>query len=177
MTGGSPLFVVRDERAADIRGVHQVESSAFPGSGEADLVDTLRACARPFLSIVAEADGGIIGHVAFSPVAFDPMRSHVELGLGLAPLAVVEEWRGRGVGSALVNAGLDQCREMGASIVVVLGDPAFYGRFGFKPASDLGLRCVYDGPPEAFQALALRPFERRPGSTTVLFRPEFDAVS
>jgi putative acetyltransferase len=59
--------------------------------------------------------------------------------------------------------------------VVTLGDPAYYGRFGFEPAAALGLDCTFEAPPEAFQAIALRPWDRTPGVTTVRFRPEFDA--
>lgn len=175
MTVGGAEFAVRDERAGDVADVHTLLSAVFPGGGEADLADALRASARPFISLVAEAGGRIVGHVAFSPVAFDPMRSHLQLGMGLAPLAVDAGWRRRGVGAALVEAGIAECRDLGVAVVVVLGDPDYYVRFGFAPASELGLRSVYDAPADAFQALALRPFERRAGLTTVLFRPEFDA--
>jgi putative acetyltransferase len=170
-------MVVRPERPADASAIHTVVGAAFPDSGEAGLVDALRLTARPFVSLVAELDGQVVGHIAFTPVAFDPMSSRDRLALGLAPLSVAPAHRRRGIGCALVEEGVEACRELGADVVVVLGDPAYYTRFGFEPASSLHLRCAYDAPAEAFQALVLKAFEVRPAMTTVLFRPEFDAFA
>jgi putative acetyltransferase len=166
----------RPERLGDVEGIQTLLAEAFPGSGEAGLVAALRLSARPFVSIVAEEGGSLIGHVALSPVAFDPMPDHYHLALGLAPLAVAEAHRGQGIGAALVEAALEAGRDIGADVVVALGDPAYYGRFGFGPASALRLRCVYEAPADAFQAIALRDFTPGPGVTTVLFRPEFDVL-
>jgi putative acetyltransferase len=102
------------------------------------------------------------------------MRDRPGLALGLAPLAVSAGSQGRGVGAALVEAGLEVCRAAGVGLVVVLGDPAYYRRFGFEPAAKVGLKSTYDAPAESFMAIALRPFAVASGSTTVLFRPEFD---
>ena len=77
--------------------------------------------------------------------------------MGLAPLAVDEGWRRRGVGTALVRAGLDACRELDIDAVSVLGDPAYYGRFGFTPAAERGIDCEYDVPEGVFRLVELRP--------------------
>jgi putative acetyltransferase len=167
-------IAVRPESDTDAASVRALLLEAFETSAEADLVDALRSNARPYLALVAVADGELVGHVAFTSVAFDPMRDRTGLAVGLAPLAVASRGRGRGIGALLVSAGLEACREAGAGLVVVLGDPAYYGRFGFEPASKLGLRSTYDAPEEAFMAIALRPFAVPSSKTTVLFRPEFD---
>jgi putative acetyltransferase len=169
-------IAVRAEKAEDAAAVRALLLSAFETSAEADLVDALRANARPYVALVAVSHGAIVGHIAFTAVAYDPMRDRPGLALGLAPLAVGSGNRGQGVGGALVRAGLDACRDIGAGVVVVLGDPGYYARFGFASASALGLRSTYDAPDGAFMALALRPFPVAKGPTTVLYRPEFDIV-
>ena len=112
------------------------------------------------MSLVAEDAGTVIGHTMFSPVS---LGGFAGLMMGLAPMAVTPARQRRGIGSALVRAGLECCREMGAAAVVVLGHPDFYPRFGFMPAARLGLSCEYDVPAEAFMAMELEPqrFARR----------------
>jgi putative acetyltransferase len=167
-------IAVRPESPGDVQAVRALLLAAFESPAEADLVDALRANARPYFALVAVADEEVVGHVAFTSLAFEPMRDRPGLALGLAPLAVAAAHQRRGVGARLVESGLQVCRDAGAGIVVVLGDPAFYGRFGFEPASKLGLRSSFDAPEEAFMAVALMPFGMAPTPTTVLFRPEFD---
>lgn len=92
----------------------------------------------------------------------------------LAPLAVAPEAQGRGIGSALVRAGLKVCAEGGVDGVVVLGDPAYYGRFGFKPAGEHGMSCLFDAPPEAFLLWEARPGTLSAWKGIVCFHPAFD---
>lgn len=146
MTSSAP--VIRPERPADIPGIRDVLRLAFPTVLEAQLVDALRAAGRLTLSLVAVSEGRVVGHAAFSPV----MLSDNAVGLGLAPVAVWPACQGRGIGSALVRAGLEQARKSGTRLVVVLGEPDYYSRFGFRPAAGWGLRDEYGGG-EAFQAL------------------------
>ena len=143
------------ERPRDRAGVRAVEAAAFETGAEADLVDALRESAASILSLVAERDGAIVGHVLFSPVTLVGAAAPEPALLGLAPLAVAPGHQRAGVGSALVRAGLDWCRALDVEGVVVLGDPAYYSRFGFTPASDRGLRCEYDVPDGAFQCVEL----------------------
>jgi len=121
---------VRDEAPADVGAIHAVVASAFGRSDEARLVDALRAAGKATISLVADHDGRVVGHVLFSPVTLAGAPS----ASGLAPLAVVPPMQRRGIGGALVRAGLDRCRAAHRPFVVVLGSPDYYGRFGFLAA-------------------------------------------
>ena len=160
--------MIRPERLYDLPSIHTVHSTSFPTDAEAQLVDSLRAGRRLAVSLVAEADGLVVGHVAFSPVTV----ASGAVGAGLAPLAVVEAQRRRGVGAELVSAGLQSCREAGFGWVVVLGDPAYYARFGFKPASDFGLADEYGGD-ASFQVVEQVPGSLPIGGGLVQYAPEF----
>jgi putative acetyltransferase len=146
--------VVRPETLSDLAAIREINLAAFDGPGEADLVDVLRRQADPFVSLVFEAAGRVLGHIAFSPVTLD--RDGWSGIMGLAPMAVTPTRQREGIGSRLVPAGLEACRAMGVDGVVVLGHSAYYPRFGFRPASAFGLRCEYDVPDEAFMAQELR---------------------
>ena len=150
------MLEVRPERPEDRAAVRRVNEAAFGQPDEADLVDRLRAQARPYLGLVAVIDGEVVGHIAFTPVALEPARPGLD-ARGLAPMAVLPTHQRAGVGTALVREGLAACRRDGAGAVVVLGHPTYYPRFGFAPAGGFGLRSEYDAPPEAFMALALVP--------------------
>ncbi|MFC3550322.1 GNAT family N-acetyltransferase [Lysobacter cavernae] len=145
---------IRTETADDANAIRAVIGSAFasqPGSGhiEQDIVDALRADDALSLSLVADIDGRIAGHIAFSAVRIEDGNPH---WYGLAPLAVAPDDQRHGVGKALVRAGLIELERLGARGCVVLGDPGYYGRFGFRADSAL----VFEGvPPQYFQALAL----------------------
>jgi putative acetyltransferase len=135
------------------------------------LVDLLRAAGRLRVSLVAEIGNVIVGHIAFSPVA----AASTAAGAGLAPIAVIEAHRRRGVAAELVRKGLDACRQAGVGWVVVLGDPAYYARFGFRAASDFGLRDDYGGG-DAFQAVELIRGGLPVGAGLVRYSEEFAAL-
>jgi putative acetyltransferase len=168
MTDVDDHVVVRPERPGDTAGVHAVHVAAFTTDAEARLVAALRAAGRLRVSLVACAGGRVIGHVAYSPL-------DRQGGLGLAPLAVLPAWQRRGVGGVLARAGLEAARAAGAGFVVVLGSPAYYGRFGFGPASRHGLRDAYGGG-DAFQVLELQPGALPAGAGLVAYAPEFAAL-
>ena len=164
---------IRRERPADVAGVRHVNESAFDTPLEANLVDRLRAEATPLISLVADDDGLIVGHILFSPVTLssdDGVRV-----LGLAPMAVLPDRQRRGIGSSLVHAGLDECRMKGAAAVVVLGHPKYYPRFGFRPASSFGITGEYDVPDDVFMALELMPGVLA-GKGTIRYHPAFKAL-
>lgn len=144
---------LRDEEPRDWPAVHSVHAAAFGTSAEADLVAALRADADPVVSLVAEHDGAVVGHIMFSPVT---LPGHDLKIMGLAPVAVAPSRQRQGIGSALVRAGLERCRALGYGAVVVLGHPEYYPRFGFVPSVRFGIRSAYDVPDDVFMALELR---------------------
>jgi len=154
--------------------VRAVNVAAFETPAEADLVDALRAQARPLVSLVAEERGAIVAHILFSPVT---LPGHPALALmGLAPMAVTPARQRAGIGAALVRAGLEACRRLPADAVMVLGHPAYYPRFGFAPGVRSGLGCEYDVPAEAFMVLELRPGALRGATGTVRYHAEFASL-
>lgn len=166
--------MVRAEEQKDRSAVRAVNVSAFPTSAEADLVDVLREQADPMVSLVAEEDGVVIGHVLFSPVS---LPDHPALKImGLGPVAVLPTHQRKGVGLALTQAGLEQCRSLGFGAVVVLGHPEYYPRFGFSPSVHFGIGCKYEVPVEAFMALELQPDYLRGASGTIQYHAAFDNV-
>jgi putative acetyltransferase len=121
---------------------------------------------------VAEVGGAVVGHVAFSPVT----TAGGAVGVGLGPVAVVDSHRRRGIAAELVRAGLDACRASGFGWAVVLGEPAYYGRFGFRAAESFGLSDDYGGG-SAFQAIELSPGAMPTGAGLVRYAPEFGMFS
>lgn len=148
--------------------------SAFPTEGEAEVVNDLRNANALRVSLVAVDSDRVIGHVAFNSVSILPPQPATSVVLALAPLAVAPDAQRRGIGSALVRAGLLACAEIGCNAVVVLGDPDYYGRFGFFPASERGLHCLFDAPPEAFMIWEVQPAGMPNQNATVHFHPAFD---
>jgi len=146
---------IRTEQPQDQPGVYALNATAFATEAEARLVDRLRGQALPLVSLVAEHNQVVIGHILFSPVL---LSGHPDARImGLAPMAVAAEYQQQGIGSALVDAGLKQCRESGFGAVVVLGHPGYYPRFGFLPSSRFGIGCEYDVAEEVFMAMELLP--------------------
>ena len=161
------MYYCRPERSGDEGTIHDLNAAAFPTAAEARLVDALRVAGRLAISLVAADADSVVGHVAFSPVTADEYA-----GLGLAPLAVREAHRRRGVAAMLVREGLAASEAQHSPFVVVLGDPAYYGRFGFVRAADFGLGNEY-GADDEFMALALCPGGLPPPGTVVRYAPEF----
>jgi putative acetyltransferase len=163
----------RRPTAADAEAIAALVTEAFGRDDEATLVERLRAAGRLCCELVVEADSGIVGHIAFSPVRIDNDGGEGRWW-GLAPLAVAPAQQRRGLGGELVRAGLEAARRAGATLVVVLGEPAYYGRFGFAPAGRLGLACVYPAPPDYF--MACRPVAACLPSGTVHYDAAFDGL-
>jgi putative acetyltransferase len=152
---------IRQANPTDLPAIETVLRAAFPTDLEARLVNLLISHHTDTISLVACVGEQVVGHVLFSPATCDGPTGRTD-GLGLAPLAVVMDFQRRGIGSALVRAGLDECRNLGAPWVVVLGEPAYYGRFGFEPASRFRVTGEFGGE-DAFQLLVLDD-ERRPSA-------------
>lgn len=167
-------MIVRSENKTDREAVRTVNSGAFETGAEADLVDRLRKEAHPLISLVAEEEGQVVGHILFTPVS---LTGHCQAKImGLAPMAVTPERQRSGIGSALVREGLNQCRKQGWEAVVVLGHPGYYPRFGFRPASSFEIACQFEVPDEAFMALELSPGAFTARSGTIHYHPAFAEV-
>jgi putative acetyltransferase len=169
---------VRPEVEDDLHVIHAINTAAFKTEGEAKVVDELRENCSPFISLVAEVNDKAVGHILFTPVELHTDDGRILEGMGLAPLAVLPEYQHKGIGSALCEAGLAEMRNLDIPFVVVLGHPRYYPRFGFKPAADIGLRCVYpDVPPEAFMIKVFDKTVLRGIKGVIHYQPEFDEVT
>ncbi|MGQ3214352.1 MAG: GNAT family N-acetyltransferase [Shinella sp.] len=162
-------MIVRPEQPADIDAIRTLTETAFRTAPHADgtehvIIDRLRAAGVLTLSLVAEVDGVIVGHVAFSPVSVSDGSAD---WYGLGPISVDPARQGEGIGSRLVREGLQHLKALGAAGCVLLGDPAYYGRFGFEADPKLTLDGV---PPEYFMRVAFSPVY---GGGTVSYHPGF----
>jgi putative acetyltransferase len=169
------MIIVRAEEIKDRVAIHRINELAFGQPNEADLVDALRENASPYISLVAVVDDQVAGHIFFSPVTVES-DDGVFVAMGLAPMAVLPEYQNQGIGSQLVRAGLKECQQLGHDIVVVLGHPQFYPRFGFAPASLKGLRSEYDVRDEVFMVAELREGALRGRRGLVKYHAEFANV-
>ena len=162
-------WTARPETASDATAIREVNLAAFPTAEEADLVDALRASDAWIdgLSIVAEnSEGTVVAHALLT-------RCHVDgaAALALAPCAVLPRVQRTGAGSAAIRAALDAARALGENLVIVLGHPAYYPRFGFTQASAFGIHASFEVPDEALMALALDPSTETPRGTIVYPAP------
>jgi putative acetyltransferase len=165
-------MVIRPERPGDAEAIRALTEAAFKGVAhsdetEAQIVDALRAAGALTLSLVAVAADEILGHAAFSPVRINGLEGDWH---GLGPVSVWPARQGQGVGQALIREGLRRLKALGSAGCVVLGEPAYYGRFGF--AYDPGL-FYGQAPPGYFQRLTLRGADPK-GEVT--YHPGFDAA-
>ena len=142
-------MLIREEKPEDIAGIRDLVSAAFGRPAEADIVDALRQRAQPFISLVAEHEGAVVGHILFTPVTLT------------------------GGGDALVLTGFEHLRLLGMSAVVVIGHPSYYPRFGFSPGSVFGLKSEYNVPDDVFMACDLDPGALAGVTGTVSYHPVF----
>lgn len=168
-------LVCRRELPDDLTAIHAVETAAFGQVNEARLVDDLRNAGALTFSAVAVLEERIVGHIAYSPVTIEGGRERFP-ALALAPMAVLPDCQRQGIGSALIQWSLNECRRDGHELVIVLGHPEYYPRFGFVPAMPFGVRCPFAVPTEAFLLLELQPGSLGGRQGTVRYRPEFAKV-
>jgi len=149
-------ITLRPETSKDYKDITRINDLAFGQKNEGILIEHLRKnrAFLPELSIVAEEDGMIIGHILFFPIQIKSGDNSYK-SISLAPMAVLPEYQNQGIGSKLVRYGLEKCREKGYHSVIVLGHPEYYPRFGFKKASKWGIRLPFEAPDEAFMAIEL----------------------
>lgn len=169
-------ITIRPEQEGDQAAIRAVNDAAFAQPGEAALVDALRELGGVFVSLIAATGGTIVGHILFTPVRVEREGATSWNAVALGPMAVIPGWQSQGIGAALVRAGLDACRDRGASVVFVLGHPSYYPRFGFTPASAYGIDSRYTAGP-AFMVVELVPGALDSRQGTVVYHPAFDAVT
>lgn len=167
------MIDIRQEQTEDFLTVQKLITQAFGAkyAGEAEIVGRLRNAEKITLALVAESEGKIVGHIAFSPLIMESAPEGFR-GIGLGPLAVLPEYQGQGIGSRLIREGLRQCREAGDDVVVLFGHPGYYPRFGFSKAGEHGLENRF-GVDEPFMALELKEGALEQVSGMVDFQPEF----
>ncbi len=162
--------IIRQATDADLPAILSIHGTAFPDESVADLTAALLSdpSAKPYLSLVARADDKPVGHILFTSAYLQPDIS-LQCAI-LAPLAVAPEWQGRGIGGSLITEGLAILARSGMSAVFVLGHPAYYPMFGFKPAGSLGFSAPYPIPAknaDAWMVLALDGELPKPYAGTV----------
>lgn len=164
---------IRVETTADRDAVREVHCLAFGRDDEGKLVDALRADGYARVSLVAEEAGRVVGHILFSDLPIVGRQGTVG-ALALAPMAVIPDRQRRGIGARLVQDGLRACAEGGHRIVVVLGHPAYYPRFGFSARSAEKLQAPFSGA--YFMALELVPGALGGVAGEVRYPPPFGAL-
>jgi putative acetyltransferase len=168
-------MLIRHETESDRAAIRQVNEAAFTRPPEADLVDALRRAGAVICSLVGEQEGSVVGHILFSPALLIEGQAVTEIA-ALGPMAVLPAHQGRGIGSALVRAGLDACREAGYGLCIVLGHAEYYPRFGFRASRPLGIRWERDVAEQYFMVAELQPGALEGAVGVVRYRPEFDGL-
>jgi putative acetyltransferase len=169
------MVTIRTERTGDCPAIRRVLEQAFGKPDEADLVDALRRRDAVILSLVATVDDQVVGHILFTPVTIEGEGSSFH-AVGLGPMAVLPPYQNKGVGSKLVCDGLQKCGEAGHEIVVVVGHPNYYPRFGFTSAKSRGIQWEFDVPDEVFMVIELREGGLAGRKGVVRYQPEFSSV-
>ena len=168
-------ITIREETTMDIPAIHHVNAAAFERAGEAELVDRLRKRGVVALSLVAVVAGQVVGHVLFTPV--DVIGDdRVWTAVALGPVAVLPKYQNQGIGNKLIRAGLAACFERGNDVVVVLGHPNYYPRFGFVPSVQCGIKSEYDVPDDVFMIAELREGALAGRAGVVKYAAEFSEV-
>jgi putative acetyltransferase len=167
------VIVIRHETPEDIPLIYSVHEQAFKIDAEAGLADKLRQACADHLSLVADDNGSIAGHIMFTPVLIK--NGKVIQDMGLAPMAVLPSQQRRGIGTLLIQSGLQSLQDKGCPFVIVLGHPDYYRRFGFQPASGFNIKSQWEGvPDEAFMILVLADKALRNVSGIAMFRDEIN---
>lgn len=171
------MLSLKTETDDAIPNIRQVVTAAFARTSEAELVEAIRRSPNfiPELSIVAAEDEELVGHILFSLIEIETIQQAVP-ALALAPLAVTPTHQRQRIGTQLMQVGLSRCRELNHNIVVVLGDPHYYTRFGFQTAAKFGVQAPFPVPDEVFMVLELKPDALRGVRGTVRYPAYFEEV-
>jgi len=171
----SDALIIRYEEPGDVAAIRHLLEQAFGGPDEANLVDAIRQRGAFILSLVAILGNQVVGHILFTPVTIES-ESLSSDAVGLGPMAVLPGYQHKGIGSQLVRSGLKECRRAGHDIVVVVGHPEYYPRFGFSPARPFRIQLDLEVPEEAFMVLELRKGALAGRAGIVRYLPEFHSA-
>jgi putative acetyltransferase len=166
------LIEIRDELPADVPGIREVNNRAFGQELEANVVDALRSNGAASLSLVALVEGGVVGHIMYSPISVGDVT-----GAALGPMAVLPEYQRQGIGSKLIEAGNQKLKDRDCPFVIVIGHANYYPRFGFRPARAYGIQCEWDVPDEVFMVLIFDHSKVAGLSGLAQYRPEFSTLT
>ena len=170
------MIKIRKEQTGDEEQIRIVNAQAFGRMAEAKVADALRKACPEGVSVVAVCGDKIVGHILFTPVTVESKETEIR-GMGLAPLAVLPEYQRQGIGSKLIQAGMDEMSKAQQPFVIVLGHPDYYPRFGFVRASQYGIVSEYeDVPDEAFMIVVFDEAALEGVSGVGRYRPEFAAA-
>jgi putative acetyltransferase len=167
------LIEIREERFDDVMPIRDLNRRAFGQNLEGDIVDALRSNGGVLLSLVAAVNGQVVGHIMFSPVSVEGD----ERGAALGPMAVLPEYQRQGIGSQLVEAGIQKLKVAGCPFIILVGHAGFYPRFGFTPASKHGIKCEWEVPDDEFMLLVLDQTKMEGVSGLARYRREFSSGS
>jgi len=163
---------IRSERPDDIAAIREVHDRAFGGDQEGKIVDAIRSNGAALLSLVAVLNRHVVGHILYTPASIGTVT-----GAALAPMSVSPDCQRRGIGSRLVEAGNDRLKREGCPFVIVVGHPAFYPRFGFRPASAYDVTCEWNVPDDVFLMLVLDDVRSQGVSGRAKYRDEFSTAA
>ena len=166
---------IRKEVPLDTKVIRNINVKAFETEAEANLVDVLRDSGCAFVSLVAEIDQEVVGHILFTPVELSGTKNTLKL-MGLAPMAVLPQYQNQGIGTQLVKAGIEYCQSGKYDAIVVLGHPNYYPKFGFVPSVNYGIKSEYEVPDEAFMLLELVPNSLKNHRGTIKYHELFNSV-
>lgn len=169
------MITLRKETKKDYPEISKVNDIAFGRKAESKMIIALRKNKEFIseLSIVAEINEQLVGHILFTPVKIEADSESFST-LCLAPMSVLPEYQQKSIGKLLVIQGLQVAKDLGYKSVVVLGHPSFYPKFGFQPASKWEIKSPFPAPDEAFMAIELAPDGLKNVQGKVIFPPEFD---
>jgi putative acetyltransferase len=164
---------IREERSDDVIAVRELNRRAFGQDQEGNIVDALRANGAALLSLVATLEDRLVGHIMYSPAV---IAGRVK-GAALGPMAVLPEFQRQGIGSKLIEVGNLKLKDAGCPFIILVGHADYYPRFGFKRASEHGIKCEWDVPDDVFMLLVLDQTKMEGVSGLATYRQEFSTVS
>lgn len=149
------MITIREENKNDLVTIKKINDKAFGQPQEGNVIDKIRESDSLVLSLVAEIDNNIVGHIFYSTAEIECNNERIA-GMGLAPMAVLPEYQKQGIGKRLINESLNILKKKPVPFIIVLGHEDYYPKFGFEIASKYGIKCQWDGvPDEAFMIMIL----------------------